>query len=320
MVVEPLDHVSPLLAIVGPTAAGKSALALAMAEETGGEILNYDSVQVYRGFNIGSGKVPIEERRGIPHHLLDVVDPDQVFTAGDYRREAQRVLGAVRERARLPILVGGTGLYLRSLLQGLFDGPPRSEALRARLRKMAARHGPGFLHRLLIRVDTASALRIHSHDQQKLIRAVEVCLLARQPMSVMFRQVRAGLEGFRVFKLGLNPPRRKLYERINRRVEEMYRRGLLEEVRVAVARPDSALLKPLEALGYAQACAALRRDLSVEEAIRQTQIATRQYAKRQMTWFRREEDVTWLGGFGDETEVQRQAVDWFRRSVPAEPA
>ena len=323
VVVEPLDHGYPLLAIVGPTAAGKSALGLVMAEGTGGEIVNYDSVQlqVYRGFNIGSGKVPIEERRGIPHHLLDVVDPDQAFTAGDYRREAQRVLGAVRERGRLPILVGGTGLYLRSLLQGLFDGPPRSEALRARLRNMAARRGPCFLHRLLSRLDTASTLRIHPHDEQKLIRAIEVCLLARRPMSVMFSQGRAGLEGFRVFKLGLNPPRRELHERINRRVEEMYRRGLLEEVSVALAQPDGARLKPLEALGYAQACAALRRDLSVEEAIRQTQTATRQYAKRQMTWFRREEDVTWFMGFGDDPEVQRQGVDWFRRSsVPAYPA
>jgi tRNA dimethylallyltransferase len=315
VVVEPLEHICPLLAIVGPTAAGKSALALAMAEETRGEILNYDSVQVYRGFNIGSGKVPIEERRGIAHHLLDVIDPDQAFTAGDYRREAQQVLYAVRQRARLPILVGGTGLYLRSLLQGLFDGPARSEALRARLRNMAARRRPRFLYRLLIRLDTASALRIHPHDEQKLIRAIEVCLLARQPMSVMFSQGRVGLEGFRVFKLGLNPPRRELHERINRRVEEMYRRGLLEEVRVTLARLDRALLKPLEALGYAQACAALREEMTVEEAMRQTQTATRQYAKRQMTWFRREKDVTWFPRFGDDRDVQRQAVDWFRRKA-----
>jgi tRNA dimethylallyltransferase len=315
VVVEPVDDIRPLLAIVGPTAAGKSALALAIAEETGGEILNYDSVQVYRGFNIGSGKVPIEERRGIAHHLLDVVDPDQAFAAGDYRRKAQQVLGALRARACFPILVGGTGLYLRSLLQGLFDGPARSEALRARLRKMAARRRPRFLYRLLIRLDTASALRIHPHDEQKLIRAIEVCLLARQPMSAMFNQGRVGLQGFRMFKLGLNPPRGELHERINRRVEEMYRRGLLEEVRVALARPDSARLKPLEALGYAQACAALRGEQTVEEAIRQTQTATRQYAKRQMTWFRREQGVTWFTRFGDDRDVQRQAVEWFRRNA-----
>ena len=320
VVVEPLDHGCPLLAILGPTAAGKSALGLAMAEATGGEIINYDSVQVYRGFNVGSGKLPIEERRGIPHHLLDFVDPDQAFTAGDYRREAQRVLGAVRERGRLPILVGGTGLYLRSLLQGLFDGPARSEALRVRLRKTAARHEPCFLHRLLSRLDIASTLRIHPHDEQKLIRAIEVCLLARRPMSVMFSQGRAGLVGFRVFKLGLNPPRPELHERINWRVEEMYRVGLLEEVGVALAQPNGSRLKPLEALGYAQACAAMRGYVSVEEAIRQTQTATRQYAKRQMTWFRREQDVTWIRGFGDDPQVQRQAVDWFRRSsVPTCP-
>jgi tRNA dimethylallyltransferase len=305
---------------VGPTGAGKSALGLAMAEATGGEILNYDSVQVYRGFHVGSGKVPIEEQRGIPHHLLDFVDPDHPFTAGDYRREAQQVLGAVRERGRLPILVGGTGLYLRSLLQGLFDGPARSEALRARLRKMAERHEPCFLHRLLSRLDTASTLRIHPHDEQKLIRAIEVCLLARRPMSAMLDQGQAGLEGFRVFKLGLNPSRPELHERINRRVEEMYRGGLLEEVSVALAHPDGARLKPLEALGYVQACAAMRGYISVEEAIRLTQTATRQYAKRQMTWFRREQDVTWFRGFGDDPGVQRQAVDWFRRSsVPIYP-
>lgn len=315
VVVEPLDHGYPLLAIVGPTAAGKSALGLAIAEETGGEILNYDSVQVYRGFDILSGKVPLAERRGIAHHLLDVVDPDQAFTAGDYRREALRVLSAVRERARLPILVGGTGLYLRSLLNGLFDGPPRSETVRARLRNMAARRGPCFLHRLLIRLDAASASRIHPHDEQKLIRAIEVCLLARQPMSVMFSHGRAGLDGFRVFKLGLNPPRPEFHERINRRVEEMYQGGLLEEVGLARARPAGARPKPPGLLGYPQACAALRGDLSVEEAIRHTQTATRQYAKRQMTWFRREEDVTWFAGFGDDPEVQRQAVDWVRRQL-----
>jgi tRNA dimethylallyltransferase len=288
-------------------------LALAIAEETSGEILNYDSVQLYRGFDIGSGKVPMEERRRIPHHLLDIVEPDQLFTAGDYRREAMRVLTDVRERGRLPILVGGTGLYLRALLQGLFEGPQRSETLRARLRNVAQRRGPGSLHRLLTRLDRVSASRIHPRDEQKLVRAIEVCVLARQPMSVMFSQGRFGLEGFRVLKLGLNPPRSELNDRIDRRVDRMYRAGLLEEAEVALARPDKARLKPLQALGYPQACAAVRGDLSVEEAMRRTQAATRQYAKRQMTWFRGEEGVTWFMGFGDDPPVQRQVI---RRLAP----
>ena len=308
--VAPVEHTWPLLAIVGPTASGKSALGLALAEKTGGEILNYDSVQIYRGFTIGSGSIAREAQRRIPHHLLDVLDPGKVFTAGDYRREALRVLSGVRERGRLPILVGGTGLYLRSLLQGLFEGPLRSEALRARLRQADARHGPSFLHRLLARRDAESAARIHPCDKQKLIRAIEVCLLSGQPLSVMLRQGRTGLEGFLVLKLGLDPPRPELHRRINRRVEAMYEAGLLEEVRAALAQPDGPRLKPLEALGYPQACAVLRGDLSVGEAIRQTQAATRQYAKRQMTWFRREEGVTWFRGFGDDLDIQRQVADW----------
>lgn len=314
--VEPLKDGHPLVAIVGPTAAGKSALALAIAEAAGGEILNYDSVQMYQGFDIGSGKVPVAERRGVPHHLLDFVDPAQVFTAGDYRRQALRELSGIRERGNLAVLVGGTGLYLRALLQGLFEGPRRSETVRARLRTVEARGGPERLHRLLARLDAARASRIHPRDVQKVIRAIEVCLLARQPMSAMFAHGRVGLEGYRVLKLGLDPPRHELRGRIGRRVEDMYAAGLLEETREALARPDASRLKPLEALGYAQACAALRGAISIEEAVRKTQDATRQYAKRQMTWFRREEGVTWFAGFGDDPGLQRQVIGWVRDRLP----
>ena len=303
------------MVIVGPTAAGKSALGLAVAERWSGEIINYDSVQVYRGFDIGSGKVPPGERRGLAHHLLDILEPDQVFTAGDYRRAALRVLEDIRERGRLPILVGGTGLYLRALLVGLFEGPPRSEALRARLRQMAKRRNRQFLHRLLVRLDPDRAGQIEWPDTQKVIRAIEVCVLARQPMSRLLENGRSGLRGFRVYKIGLSPARHALYERINRRVEQMFAAGLLEETRAMLARPDAARLKPLEAVGYRQACEALRGALSVADAIRATQTATRHYAKRQLTWFRRETDVTWFEGMGDTPEVQQQVLFWLERQL-----
>ena len=317
----------PLLAIVGPTAAGKSALALATAARWNAEIVNYDSVQLYRGFDIGSGKLLLSQRRGVPHHLLDVAEPGQVFTAGDYRREALQVLESIRERRRLPILVGGTGLYLRALLLGLFEGPRRSESLRARLKAMAERrnrhidrscrgseggqNGGEFLHRLLRRLDPAAAARIHTRDQQKTLRAIEVCLLARQPMSGMLERGRSGLRGFNVIKIGLSPDRARLHERIDRRVEGMFAAGLLDEARQAIELTYGPRLKPLEALGYRQACAVLRGEITQEDAVRETQAATRQYAKRQMTWFRRETGVTWFAGFGDDPDVQRQIVQWL---------
>jgi len=314
--VDSLGGEYPLLVIVGPTAAGKSALALALAERLDGEIINCDSVQVYRGFSIGTGKTPREERRGIPHHLLDTVEPAQVFTAGDYRREAGRVLTEVRARGKWPIIVGGTGLYLRALLLGLFEGPSRSEELRARLSASAERRGREFLHRLLRRLDRKAAARIHPRDTPKIIRAVEVRLLARQPMSAMLERGRVGLQGFRVFKVGLCPERKQLAQRINARAERMFAAGLLEETRALLERSDAARIKPLGALGYRQACAALGGDLSLEDAVRETQAATRRYARRQMTWFRREADITWFAGFGDEAPIQAQVLEWLWRARP----
>jgi tRNA dimethylallyltransferase len=305
----------PLVAVVGPTAAGKSGLALSLARRLGGEVVNFDSVQVYRGFDIGTGKLTPQERCGIPHHLLDIREPRQVFTAGDFSREASKVLASLRRKSTLPVLAGGTGLYLRALLQGLFEGPARSEALRARLSEIARRRGRSFLHRMLGRMDAISAERIQPLDTPKIIRALEVRLLAGRPISEMQASGRKGLRGFRAVKVGLSPGRAELNRRINARVERMFNSGLVEETRAALARcgmdaDAAAQLAPFRALGYRQACAVLAGRTTYEDAVRETQTATRQYAKRQMTWFRREPEVAWFAGFGDEAAIQRQVFDW----------
>jgi tRNA dimethylallyltransferase len=310
--VVPIEKGSPLVAIVGPTAAGKSALALALAESLDGEIVNYDSVQLYRGCDIGSGKLAPEERRGVPHHLLDLLEAEEEFTAGDYRRKALGVLAEIKQRARLPVFVGGTGLYLRAVFMGLFDGPPRSEELRDRLRALVARRGREFLHRLLKRLDREAAARIQPRDTQKTVRALEVCILARTPISKMQARGRSGLEGYRVVKVGLHPERRELCQRIDRRVEAMFARGLVEETRALLARQEWNRIKTLGALGYRQARAVAQGQLSLPEAILQTQVATRRYAKRQMTWFRHEAGIIWFGGFGDDPQVQSQVINFLR--------
>ncbi|HET7841729.1 MAG TPA: tRNA (adenosine(37)-N6)-dimethylallyltransferase MiaA, partial [Terriglobia bacterium] len=276
-------HEPPLVAIVGPTAAGKSALAIEFARRFAGEVVNFDSVQVYAGFDVGSGKVRLEERQGIPHHLLDVVGAQEVFTAGDFAREAALILATLRDRKKLPILVGGTGLYLRALIQGLSEGPARSESLRARLRKVGERRGREFLHHMLVRLDPASAARIQPRDTQKIIRALEVRFLTGRAISALHASGREGLSGFRPLTVGLDPPREELRRRIDARVERMFQTGLVEETQSALARlrldPGSALrLAPFGALGYRQTCEMLAGRMNREEAIRKTQAATRQYA------------------------------------------
>jgi tRNA dimethylallyltransferase len=304
----------PLIAIVGPTAAGKSSLALTLAERLNGEVVNYDSVQLYRGVDVGSGKLPAAERRGIAHHLLDCLDPAEVFTAGDYRREALKVLADLRVRAKLPVFAGGTGLYLRALLLGLFEGPRRSEPLRERLRALVVRRSQEFLHRLLLRLDAVAAARIEPRDTQKVIRAVEVCVLAKQPISAMHASGRAGLEEYQAIKIGLHPPRALLYDRINRRVQSMFATGLMDETQALLDLSDTARIKPLGALGYRQARAVLQGHLSPGEAVIASQTATRQYAKRQLTWFRREKDIFWFEGFGDDPLVQGRILGVLGRT------
>lgn len=300
-----------LVVVVGPTASGKSDLALRIAETFNGEIVNYDSVQVYRYFNIGTAKLSPAERRGIPHHLIDIIEPDQLYTAGEFARTARGLLIDICGRGRVPILVGGTGFYLRALLQGLSPGHERDEPLRARLIQREIRRG-GSLHRILGRLDPQAAARIHPHDIKKLIRALELCHLHRQPASALLARGKDALTGFDVFKAGLDPPRAALYERINARVHRMFQEGLIEEVEAIRSRGIRLTVKPFESLGYAQVRAYFEGTLSLEEAIGLTQQETRRYAKRQMTWFRKEPGVHWFRGFGDEPHIQEQAIATIR--------
>jgi tRNA dimethylallyltransferase len=299
-------HVTEPLALIilGPTASGKSALALHLAERLHGEIISCDSVAVYHEFDIGAAKPSPEDRRRVPHHLIDVASPAHQFTAGDYSRLARRALEEISSHNRLPIVVGGTGLYLRALLEGLFSGPPRSDELRRRLRERAAERGPGYLHRLLARLDSAAARTIHANDVAKIVRALEVSITARRPMTEMWQQGRDRLKGFRILRMGLNPEREALYQRINRRAEQMFERGLVEETKTLLRRYGP--VRPLDSLGYRQALQYLRGNLTLPEAIAAAQQAHRNYAKRQLTWFRREPDVQWVSGFGDDEKVQKQ--------------
>lgn len=300
--------------LLGPTGSGKTALSLALGERFGGEIVSCDSVAVYRGMEIGSAKPSPAERQRLPHHLIDVADPDQPFTAGAYSREARRALREIAERQRLPIVTGGTGLYLRALTDGLFEGPERQEGLRTRLRKSCEKRGTEWLHRILCKLDPPTAGRIHPNDQPKLIRAIEVCLAARRPMSEMLQnEGKNPLTGFRLLRIGLNPPRAALYERLNRRCAQMFVDGLVEETRQLLAR--FGRVKALDSLGYRQALQFLSGELGEPEAIAAAQQGHRNYAKRQLTWFRREPEVHWIEDFGNEVASFSMASEWVESAL-----
>jgi tRNA dimethylallyltransferase len=294
--------------LLGPTGSGKTALSLALGERFGGEIVSCDSVAVYRGMDLGSAKPSAEERARLPHHLIDVANPDQPFTAGEYSRQARAALREIAGRGKLPIVTGGTGLYLRALTEGLFVGPERQTKLRERLERSRKRHTENWLHRVLARLDPASAARIHANDTPKLIRAIEVCLATRKPLSEVM--ARDPLTGFRLLRIGLNPPRQALYDRLNRRCAEMFSAGLMDEARGLLDRYGP--VNALDSLGYRQALAVLAGTLSREDGITAAQQGHRNYAKRQLTWFRREPEVIWIAGFGDDPETLRMATDAVR--------
>ena len=307
------DNLPLLVVLLGPTASGKTALSLALAEKFGGEIVSCDSVAVYRDFEIGTAKPSAAERASVPHHCIDIVSPEREYSAGDYQRDGRAAIAEIAARGRLPVVTGGTGLYLRALLEGLFDGPQRSEPLRARLRGSAARHGAGWLARVLERIDPAAAERIHANDTPKLIRAIEVSLEARRPMTEAWTAGTEPLTGYRILRIGLAPERAALYQRIDARAAAMFERGLVAETEGLMRKygDERHVLYPriLDALGYRQARQLLAGELTEAQAIEAAQRGHRNYAKRQLTWFRREPEVRWLAGFGDDAAIQQAAMD-----------
>jgi len=310
---------APLVAILGPTASGKSALGVRLAQQFGGEVIACDSTQVYRGFDIGTAKPTMKERGGIPHHMLDIADPSETFTAGEYRRRAVEALAEMKQRGRLPILTVGTGLYLRALLEGLADAPARSEELRLRLEHKAAAHGSAYLHKLLQRIDVDAAERISPNDRQKLIRALEVCLLTGKRLTEVHRSGRQSLKGYTVIKLGLNPPRAELYARIEQRVHGMMARGWRDEAASLMENEGDRLSKPFEFIGYRNLCVHVEIGIALPATIEAISQATRRYAKRQMTWFRKESDVCWFEGFGDDEEIVSRIVAHLQDRLGTRP-
>ena len=297
----------PIIVVVGPTGAGKSELGLKLAKCIGGEIVNCDSVQVYRGFDIGTAKVLPESRRGVPHHMIDVVGPGENLTAGAYARMARDVIGEVHQRGRIPIAVGGTGFYLRALLEGLSPAPERSTELRERLQNLERRR-PGILHRVLRRYDRAAAARIHANDTPKLIRAIEITLLSGMPATEAQTAPRDALSGVRSLKIGLNPERQALYARLNKRTEWIFENGLVEETEELLRSGYDTSSKPMQSIGYRQALQLVCGNTSFDAAIEDCKVKTRNYAKRQLTWFRAERDVCWIAGFGSNRAVHEAAL------------
>ena len=300
---------APLIVVAGPTASGKSALALRLARERGGEIVSCDSQQVYRGLDLGTAKPSAAERAAVPHHLLDVADPRESYSAAEFARAARLALDDIRARGRLAIVAGGTGLYLRALLHGLFEGPSRDEALRARLERIASRRGDARLHRLLARVDPAAARRIAPRDRVRVVRALEVYFRTGRPISEEHRGGGAPLAGFRPFLVGLAPDRARLRDAVAARTRRMLADGLVDEVRGLLAAGVPADAWPLQAIGYRQAMAVVRGERTEAQAELEIVAATMRFAKRQMTWFRHQEPG--LRWFGDAEDARGAVLEWL---------
>jgi tRNA dimethylallyltransferase len=303
-----------VLAVLGPTASGKSALGIALAERHGGEIINCDSTAVYRGFDIGTDKVSSEGRRGIPHHLIDVADPTEVYTAAQFARDAAAAIRDIHTRGKLPILVGGTGFYYRALTRGLFPGPGADEALRARLDRVADRRGVERLHRMLARIDPASAQRIMPRDRKRLVRALEVYLLTGKPLTDHFADTTSPIADCRVVSVALRLPAALTAERVARRVDEQFARGIVDEVRGLLARGVPPEARPFGGLVYRQVMEMLRGVRGEAETRALIVQENRRYARRQLIWFRKEPNLMWFDGPGERTETLQRVEDALRES------
>lgn len=310
----------PLLAVLGPTASGKSALALAIAEHCRGEIVNCDSTAVYRGFDIGTDKVPLAQQRGIPHHLVDLVEPTDVYTAARFAQDAAQVIAEIHDRGRVPILVGGTGFYYRALTRGLFPGPGEDTEMRARLERIATRKGNEHLHRMLRRIDAESAARIAASDRKRMVRALEVYFLTGASLTAHFAETRSLIEGMPVLAIGLRIPPELTAERVARRVEEQFARGVVDEVRGLLARGVPATARPFGGLVYRQILEFMNgvRDEAETRALIVRE--NRHYAKRQLTWFKKEPDLEWFAGPGELPETIAAVLRRVRERFGGVPA
>jgi tRNA dimethylallyltransferase len=304
-----------VVAILGPTATGKSALALALAERFSGEIINCDSTAVYRGLDIGTDKIATEARRGIPHHLIDIVDPTGEYTAAQYARDAAAAIGDIRARGRLPILAGGTGFYYRALTRGLFPGPGRDPGLRRRLTGIAERRGTVFLHRILRRVDQPAAHRIQPRDLKRIVRALEVFFLTGRPMTAHFKETKSAIPDLEVLAIGLRLSAAQISERVTRRVDEQFERGLLDEIRQLLARGVPEQARPFGGLVYRQALEHLHgvRDEAATRALIVQE--NRRYARRQLIWFRKEPNLVWFGGPGESSTTIADVTRLVRERI-----
>ena len=298
-----------VLAVLGPTASGKSALGLALARQFNGEILNCDSTAVYRGFDIGTDKVAAADRQGIPHHLIDIADPTEVYTAAQFARDAASVIRDVHARGRLPILVGGTGFYYRALVRGLFPGPGADDALRERLDRLAAHYGPERLHRLLAHVDPESGARIMPRDRKRMVRALEVYFATGTPLTAHFAGTRSLIEDCDVTAIALRLPAELTARRVTLRVDEQFARGVVDEVRGLLARGVPPHARPFGGLVYRQLMEMLRgaRDEAATRALIVQE--NRRYARRQLIWFRKEPTLIWFDGPGESIDVRRRVMD-----------